>query len=71
MRSNQRLELVFLAKGEATVAEIYEGLMGKPMPFDNRRGSQAISPYLSRFARSTGHAVLKAEAAYTYRLQYA
>lgn len=56
---------------EATVAEIYEGLFGKPMMVSNRQGAQAISPYLSRYARSTGNAVHATGDPYTYRLHYA
>lgn len=71
MLSKHKLELVFLMHREATVAEIYEGLFNRPMEVGNRLGSQAISPYLSRYARATGNAVLPTGDPYTYRLQYA
>ena len=71
MQSNQKIEMVFLTTAEATVAEIYEGLLGRPMSVSNRQGSQAISPYLSRFARATGNAVVPTGEPYTYRLHYA
>lgn len=66
-----KIEALFLLQETATVAELYEAIYGRPMEVDNRKGSQAVGPYLTRYFRATGNNVQPTGEPYTYRLVYA